>query len=237
MKKVFKLGLLVMASLALVVAGSTTNADAAGKVKVLSTKTVAKRAYHGKSGNIYSSAKLTHRKYQLKKYKYTTWYAYKQSVIKQSGKKRTYVYIKSGKKAGWIYKKSLKAGKAPVNKQARLLTTYTKFNQIARKADKNIRTDLAVNTLDYETMGESILTAYQSIDTYNMSVNNLNRDRTALLEFNNLFKNRFNINTQHNLAVMANDLKKRTITNDNLENTLQQMDSMASVLDSAIGAL
>lgn len=226
-----------MASLALVVAGSTTNADAAGKVKVLSTKTVAKRAYHGKSGNIYSSAKLTHRKYQLKKYKYTTWYAYQQSIIKQSGKKRTYVYIKSGKKAGWIYKKSLKAGKAPVNKQARLLTTYTKFNQIARKADSEIRTELAVDSVDYGIMGGSIRGAFQGLSGYGKTVNDINRDRTALLGFYNLFKNRFKGNTRYNLDIMANDIKKRTLTKNNLDDAVQQMYSMTEVLEDAIDTL
>lgn len=113
MKKFVKVSLLGLVGVAMVVPTMTTPADAAGKVKVLSTKKVAKQAYHGTKGNLYSSAKLTHRKYQLKKYQYTTWYSYKKSVIKQNGKKRTYYYVKAGKKAGWIYSKSLQAGKAP----------------------------------------------------------------------------------------------------------------------------
>ena len=60
---------------------------------------MAKKAYHGKKGYIYSSAKLTHKKYNMKKYKHTTWYRFKKANIKKTGKKRaSLTYINAGKK-------------------------------------------------------------------------------------------------------------------------------------------
>lgn len=84
----------------LIVPSLTTTADATSKkVKVISTTHVAKKAYHGKKGYIYSSAKLTHKKYNMKKYKHTTWYRFKKANIKKTGKKRaSLTYINAGKK-------------------------------------------------------------------------------------------------------------------------------------------
>jgi len=127
MKKLFKASLIAALSFVLVAPSLTTPASAKSKVKIISTSKVAHKTYHGKKGNIYSSAKLTHRKYKMSKYRYTTWTATKKAVIKNHGKKATLAYIKSGNKAGWIYKSNLRAGKAPFNKQKRLNNTYMAY--------------------------------------------------------------------------------------------------------------
>lgn len=59
MNKMIKAGALAALSLVLVVPSFTTAASAKSKVKVISTSKVTHKKYHGHSGNIYSSAKLT----------------------------------------------------------------------------------------------------------------------------------------------------------------------------------
>ncbi|RRK10308.1 hypothetical protein D1831_08295 [Lactiplantibacillus garii] len=229
MKRIVKVLVTAVAGLALIASATTTTAQAASKVKVLSTTKIAKRAVHATSGNVYSSAKLTHRKYQMKHYKNTTWYTYKQSVIKKKGKTRTYVYIKSGKKKGWIYNKSLKNGKA-VNKKARLLTTYVKYNKIARTAGKAIRYNLNVSEASYYGMGNNIYFQYNFPVPDEDKVSEYKADRKALLKFYDLFKNRFKGNTRKNLDRMATDLRKQTIKKATMDQTAAQMENLASTL-------
>lgn len=235
MKRILKLALLAVAGVALIVPTTTTTADAASRVKVLSTSKVAKKAYHSQAGNVYTNRGLKHRKYQMKKYKYTTWYTYKRSVLKVNGKKRAYVYIKSGKKAGWIASASLKKGKAPkspaAKRAARLFTTYRKYNQIARTAgDSQIRSRLNVTDLSYYQMGNAISFSYEVMYPDSMSVSEVNKDRQALLGFYNLFKGRFKGNTRRNLDIMAKDLKNLKLTSAKRENAVNQMGNLANTL-------
>lgn len=233
MKKVMTVLVTAVAGLAMVGTTGPMRAQASGKVRVLSTTKVAKRAVHATAGNVYGSAKLTHRKYQMKHYKQTTWYTYKQSVIKQHGKTRTYVYIKSGKKAGWIYNKSLKNGKA-LNKKARLLTTYVKYNKIARTANKAIRYDLNVTSANYWDMGNNMYWAFDSSSHAYDKLSMYSANRSALLKFYNLFKGRFKGNTRSNLDQMASDLRQQPISKATADQVQAEMEDLSSTLSDLV---
>jgi len=117
MKMLMKTGSLLLMGLALTGGSLLPTANAkTKKAKVLSTTKIAKAAYHGKHGNVYSSAKLTKVRYRMAKYKHTTWYGTKHALVKKNGKKVSLTYIKAGSKKGWIYSKYLNVGRVSVKK-------------------------------------------------------------------------------------------------------------------------
>lgn len=113
MKKQISRGLIGLVTLSLVGLTTMPSANAASRVRVLSTKKVTKRAYHATNGQMYRDLKLHHKNHLMKNYKYTTWYTYKHATLKIGKKHQSYVYVKAGKLAGWVASKSLKKGKAP----------------------------------------------------------------------------------------------------------------------------
>jgi len=110
----------LLLSVIMIINGRSITAKAMmNEATVVSTKKITKRTYHGKKGNIYSSAKLTNLRYKMKKHTHTTWTATKQAVVKRNGKQAVLSYIKAGSKKGWIYSKYLITGKAPTKKATR----------------------------------------------------------------------------------------------------------------------
>lgn len=236
MKKLFKASLIAALSFVLVAPSLTTPASAKSKVKVISTSKVAHKTYHGKKGNIYSSAKLTHRKYKMSKYRYTTWTATKKAVIKNHGKKATLAYIKSGKKAGWIYKKYLTAGKAPFNKQKRLNNTYTAYMKALMPVNGGDKAE--PYTRSYGDMATSIEDTWA--DGYygeNGNAKVVAKDRDALINVYNVFKNRFSGSQRASLDAMANSLDKLEPVTDNTDETASSMETFAEALSTAVNDL
>jgi len=233
MKKFVKASVLATLSLALVVPAATTSASAKSRVKVISTTSVASQAYHGKKGNIYTSAKLSKRHYVMKHYKYTTWYVTKQAVIKNNGKKGTLAYIKAGNKSGWIYKKYLTAGKAPVNKAKILANDSVSFNRAMMSASTQLQ-DGAVGPYDgYKDMGGRLQAGFE----YGDEVDEIKMDRTALLKVYNLFEGRFSKSQNADLAAMANQLENWQVTEDNWQLSVTKMETFGSTLGSLIQTL
>lgn len=233
MKKFVKASVLATLSLALVIPAATTPASAKRRVKVISTTSVAKQAYHGKKGNIYTSAKLSKRHYVMKHYKYTTWYVTKQAVIKNNGKKGTLAYIKSGKKSGWIYKKYLTVGKAPVNKAKMIANDSVSFSRAMMSASSWLQ-DYSTGTYDnYKDLGDRLTYG----DPYDYGAEGTKMDRTALLKVYNLFKGRFSKSQNADLAAMANKLEALQITGDNEDLARTSVINFGSTLGSLIQTL
>ncbi|MFD1456148.1 hypothetical protein ACFQ44_10770 [Levilactobacillus lanxiensis] len=236
MNKLMKTGLLAALSIVLVAPSLTTPASAKSKVKVLSTSKVAHKTYHGSMGNIYSSAKLTHRKYKMSKYRYTTWTATKKAVIKNHGKKGTLAYIKSGSKSGWIYKKYLRSGKAPFNKQKRLNDTYTAYLKALMPVN---RTDKYTPTeRSYDALASSIENSwgdngYNGEDEVKVAA----KDKDALINAYAVFKNRFSGSQRKNLDAMAKQLDNLEPITDNLDEVGSTMGTFAQALSTAVGDL
>ncbi|WP_367295197.1 hypothetical protein [Levilactobacillus yonginensis] len=232
MNKFMKTGLLAVLSIVLVAPSLTTPASAKSKVKVLSSKNVASKTYHGSTGNIYSSAKLTHRKYKMSKYRYTTWTATKKAVIKNHGKKGTLAYIKSENKSGWIYKKYLRTGKAPFNKQKRLKETYTAY----------LNTLMPVNGGDkstpyersYSEMASSIIYTWDGNYGEDGDVNVVRKDKDALLNVYGVFKNRFSGAQRSSLDAMAKKLDQQEPYTDNVDAIISSMDTFSKALSTAV---
>ncbi|MFC6290579.1 hypothetical protein [Levilactobacillus angrenensis] len=236
MKKLFKASLIAALSFVLVAPSLTTPASAKSKVKVISTSKVAHKTYHGKHGNIYSSAKLTHRKYKMSKYRYTTWTATKKAVIKNHGKKATLAYIKSGKKAGWIYKKYLTAGKAPFNKQKRLYNTYSAYMKALMQASAG--SQRTPNRDDgYEGMADSISDNFGNV-YYDYSDSDVQKDATkdknALVKIYGVFKNRFSGSRRSDMDAMAKELDNMQVTMDNLDQFSSNEETFAQTLSTAV---
>ncbi|MFC6207491.1 hypothetical protein [Levilactobacillus tongjiangensis] len=232
MNKLMKTGLLAVLSVVLVVPSLTTPASAKSKVKVLSSKNVASKTYHGSTGNIYSSAKLTHRKYKMSKYRYTTWTATKKAVIKNHGKKGTLAYIKAGKKSGWIYKKYLRSGKAPFNKQKRLKETYTAYlNALmpVNSGDKSIPTERS-----YGDMATSIMYTWAEYSGDFGNVNVVKKDKDALLDIYGVFKNRFSGAQRSSLDAMAKKLDQQEPYTDNVDAVSSSMKTFSQALSTAV---
>jgi len=92
----------------------TAQAKKASSAKPQSYKNTAKKTVHFQKGTLYSNARLTKAKANMKKYKHTTFYTSKQAkVVKSNHKKAVYLYVKSGKTKGWIWNGYAKKGKAP----------------------------------------------------------------------------------------------------------------------------
>ncbi|WP_125581438.1 hypothetical protein [Levilactobacillus cerevisiae] len=237
MNKMMKTGLLAALSLVLVVPSLTTPASAKSKVKVISTNNVASKVYHGSAGNIYSSAKLTHRKYKMSKYRYTTWTATKKAVIKKNGKKATLAYIKSGSKAGWIYKSNLRAGKAPFNKQKRLNDTYTAYLKAVMQASSDSQD--SPSTPSYEDLADSINSNWErnSFKDRAGDVKAAIKDKDALMSVYGVFKNRFSGSQRANLDAMAKKLDSLEPMTDNLDEVSSSMGTFAQALSTAVSRL
>ena len=233
MKKIVKASALAALSLALVVPAETTSASAKSRVKVISTTNVAKRAYHGKKGNIYTSAKLSKRHYVMKHYKYTTWYMTKKAVIKNKGKKGTLAYIKAGNKSGWIYKKYLTAGKAPVNKAKILENDSISFNRAMLSASSQLQDEATGSYDGYKDMGSRLTYGY----VYGNEVDEIKMDRTALLKVYKLFKGRFNKSQNADLAAMASQIKNLQVTEDNWQLARTKMATFGATLGNLIESL
>lgn len=238
MKKLFKASIITALSFVLVAPSLTTPASAKSKVKVISTSKVAHKTYHGKHGNIYSSAKLTHRKYKMSKYRYTTWTATKKAVIKNHGKKATLAYIKSGKKAGWIYKKYLTAGKAPFNKQKRLYSTYSAYMKALMQASANQQYYKPNRDDGYGSMADSISgnfvgNQYSDRDQRKDAI----KDKNALVKIYGVFKNRFSGSRRSDMDAMAKELDNMQVTADNLDQVASNMGTFAQTLSTAVGDL
>jgi len=78
--------------------------------KVIKTTKLHKTAYQTTGGYIYTSAKLTKKKYNAAKYLSTKFYATKSSKVKKrNGKSAIYYYVQSSNKRikGWIWKGNL----------------------------------------------------------------------------------------------------------------------------------
>lgn len=216
MTKTSKAVLLVSLGAVLAVGGATTANAASKKTKVLSTVNIAQINYHGKKGNIYSSAKLTKVRYRMDKYKYTTWHATKRATIKKNGKMASLTYVKAGVKKGWIYSKYLTKGKAPVNRAKQKVTQLendiSNFNRIAMASSSfDLRSG---DFVDYSDMGTEI----SLHSSYYYDNSNRIDDKTALLSFYSLFKGRFSSTQNTNLAAMATQLKNTSMA-DNDEGT------------------
>ncbi|MGX6427581.1 hypothetical protein [Levilactobacillus yonginensis] len=231
MVKWMKAGLVSVAGLVLVLPLFTSPAEASSKVKVLSTAKVAKQAYHGKKGNIYSSAKLTKRRYRMNHYKYTTWYAYKKATIKNNGKKAKLTYIKSGKKSGWIYSKYLTAGNAPINKQKRLEDIYVAYNKILMSASQQVQTNGSAFQATYYTISDAIYGGWNDDD---QSVAEVKQDKSALLKVYALFKGRFTKSQNASFSSMATRLKNQEVTKSTHDLVVTQMDTFSSSLANQI---
>jgi len=235
MRKFVKAGLMLVLGLTLVAPGMTTPANAASKVKVVSTSKIAKKAYHGKKGYIYSSAKLTKKKHNMKNYKYTTWYGTKKATIKRAGKKRaSLTYIKTGKKKGWIYSKYLTAGKAPINKNKKLKDDIASFNRAAMLGDSGFQYFVNFSAKNYEELGNSL--GYDGLGQYNGSTEELTMTRKALLGIYDIFKGRFSKIQNANLKAMANDLENFSISSDN-DLASEKLRSFAETLENLIQSL
>lgn len=238
MKKLFKASIITALSFVLVAPSLTTPASAKSKVKVISTSKVAHKTYHGKRGNIYSSAKLTHRKYKMSKYRYTTWTATKKAVIKNHGKKATLAYIKSGKKAGWIYKKYLTAGKAPFNKQKRLYNTYSAYMKALMQASAGQQDDKPNRDDGYGSMAESISYNYGEAQYYGSDAQkDATKDKNALVKIYGVFKNRFSGSQRSDMDAMAKELDNMQVTADNLDQVDSNMKTFAQTLSTAVSDL
>ncbi|WP_338208121.1 hypothetical protein [Lactiplantibacillus paraxiangfangensis] len=224
MKRFLKAGLMLVLGLALVAPSLTTTADASSKkVKVISTTQVAKKAYHGKKGYIYSSAKLTKKKYNMKKYKYTTWYRSKKAKIKKSGKKSSLTYITAGKKKGWIYSKYLIAGKAPINKKKIMKNDLIAYNRAMMSASSDFQNSAVVSDGDYDSMGHGLADyLYFSEDAA--------KDKVAVLKVYKIFKGRFSKSQNKNLAAMAEDLSDFHITKANRELGASKLETFGNTL-------
>ncbi|WP_143461296.1 hypothetical protein [Levilactobacillus enshiensis] len=234
MKKFVKASVLATLSLGLVVPAATTSASAKSRVKVISTTSVAKQAYHGKKGNIYTSAKLNKRHYVMKNYKYTTWYVTKQAVIKNNGKKGTLAYVKAGNKAGWIYKKYLTAGKAPVNKAKILANDSVSFNRAMMSASEQIQDSTSENYDSYKDMGSQLTYAFFE---YDGDVAEINLDRTAMLKVYNLFEGRFSKSQNADLAAMASQIENLQVTGDNQDLSATKVTTFGTTLGGLIQTL
>jgi len=236
MNKLMKTGLLAALSIVLVAPSLTTPASAKSKVKVLSTSKVAPKTYHGSMGNIYSSAKLTHRKYKMSKYRYTTWTATKKAVIKNHGKKGTLAYIKSGSKSGWIYKKYLRSGKAPFNKQKRLNDTYTAYLKALMPVNGDDKE--APSERSYDALAGSIADSWGNNGYYGEdAVKVAAKDKDALINAYAVFKNRFSGSQRKNLDAMAKQLDNLEPITDNLDEVASTMGTFAQALSTAVGDL
>ncbi|MFC6275262.1 hypothetical protein ACFQET_07010 [Levilactobacillus tangyuanensis] len=239
MNKTIKGAALVAMSFALVLPGMVTPASAkSSKVKVVSTKGVAKKAYHGSKGNLYSSAKLTHRKYQMKKYKYTTWTASKQATIKRNGKKATLTYIKSGKKAGWIYKKYLTAGKAPYNKPARLKKTYLAYNSIIEKGTSIIQNYGFANDRSYDAISNGLRWGFD-VSFHGDGAKAANIDKEVLVKAYKLFRGRMNKSERSSFDSMAKDITNYHVTDDidSLDGIEAKLETFSSSLSDFVADL
>jgi len=187
-------------------------------------------------GNIYSSAKLTHRKYKMSKYRYTTWTATKKAVIKNHGKKGTLAYIKSGSKSGWIYKKYLRSGKAPFNKQKRLNDTYTAYLAALMHASSD--SQAKPYSRSYDDIAGSIQSNWGE-NYYNGDdrVKNAKKDKDALMNVYGVFKGRFSGAQRKNLDAMAKQLDNLEPITDNLDEVASTMGTFAQALSTAVGDL
>jgi len=235
MNKMMKTGLLAALSLVLVVPSLTTPASAKSKVKVISTNNVASKMYHGSAGNIYSSAKLTHRKYKMSKYRYTTWTATKRAVIKKNGKKATLAYIKSGSKAGWIYKSNLRAGKAPFNKQKRLNNTYMAYLKALMPVNEHKKS--MPSERSYSGLAGSIQDSWGYNSYSDDEVKVATKDKDALISAYGVFKNHFSGSQRSSLDAMEKQLDSLEPITDNLDEVSSSMSTFSQALSTAVGDL
>lgn len=191
MKHVVKIGTMLVLGLALTVGSTATVADAATKkASVISTTKIAKAAYHGRRGNIYSSKKLTKVRYRMTKYKYTTWYATQRATVKKNGKKISLTYIKAGSKKGWISSQYLTSGKAPVNKAKIMANDMSSVRKICISGSSKLQSYINGSS-DYESLSRQINYYYEWGTNYgDLEFSDMKKDKDALLNIYDLFKNR-----------------------------------------------
>ncbi|MFC6181967.1 hypothetical protein [Lactiplantibacillus daowaiensis] len=239
MKKIFKASMMAVLGLALVTTSVATPADAASKkATVVSTTALAKTAYHGKKGYIYSSAKLTKKKYNMKNYKYTTWYGTKKATIKKSGKKASLTYITSGKKHGWIYSKYLTAGTAPINKQKRLENTIVAYNRAVMLGSSSTKYYATADLSDsYEDLGDCVIRGWEGDWAIGDTVSETSTAKTALLAAYNVFKGRFSSSQNANLAAMAKSIENTQVTANNIDDVQTALTSFSNTLGGVVKTL
>jgi len=168
----------------------------------------------------------------MKNYKYTTWYGTKKATIKKAGKKRaSLTYIKAGKKKGWIYSKYLTAGKAPINKNKLRQNDIVKYNRALMSASEWTQRDCQASLNDsYGDIGSKLGYDYPSPNYVSDSVNEVTKDKKALLNIYAIFKGRFTATQNTNLNAMANQLENEQVTEGNSDTVYTQMGNFASTL-------
>lgn len=233
MKKFVKTTLMLVAGVAMLVAGTPVIANAA-KTKVLSTRNIATTQVHGRLGNIYNSVKLSRVSHKMKNYRYTTWSASKKAVVKKNGKKAYVTYIKSGSKHGWIYSKYLTNGKAPFNKQKRLDNTYVAYNRAVMAASTSTQGYAKAYEKSYGNIANRMSYAW---DGYSDGWKATEQDRAALLQVYQIFKGRFSASQNANLAAMAKDLDKQSVSEDTYDDVNTKMETFAETLSELVAEL
>lgn len=233
MQKFVKAGLVAITGLTMTVAGAPVTANAA-KTKVLSTHKIAKKAVHGRNGNIYSGVKLSKVSHKLKNYKYTTFYATKKAVVKKHGKKAHVTYIKSGSKKGWVYSKYLVNGKAPFNKAKQMKKEISTANRYVMKGSSGFQ-DQVRGADNYHDLGNNIDNLqYDMSSELGRSAKDAQRDRTALLGIYDTFKGHFKGVEGDNLAKMAKQYENMTILEDDDDQVISTAETFCASLGDAI---
>ncbi|GEO69613.1 hypothetical protein [Levilactobacillus acidifarinae] len=238
-----------LASLGLTLSGvaspllvSTTASASTKKVRVLSVTKIAKAIYHGQKGNIYSSDKLTKKRYHMKSYPHTNWHATKQAIVKKHGKKVSLTYITAGKKKGWIYSKYLMAGKAPAAK----VTGNTKIKNNSSKTKNAVLNDISLvrkmimhgtpnlqdqingdtfsRLVDYPSLATNLFSFYgDSIGDYGSNdLQGAEKDRNVLMNIYDLLKNRLpgTATQKSSLDAMASDIRNSRLAEQNDKDAL-----------------
>lgn len=230
-----KASLVLGMSLALMVAGAPTTANAASKTKVISVTKVARQAYHGKKGNVYKTAKLSKVAYRLNKTKSTTWYVTKRAVVKKHGKKVQVKYVqnKAKTKKGWVYSSNLKAGKA------------NNFNNDSTAVGRYVSTGSVTlqNAYDssstYNNMGLDIgytweYSGYGAPD----KLKDIVKDQKALVKlYRSTFKNRFSKTQNKLLNATANELAAVKATEGNKDLIVSKMGTFSNMLGTQVSQL
>ncbi|MGP4117733.1 hypothetical protein ACS4N0_11295 [Levilactobacillus zymae] len=228
-----------LASLGLTLSGvvspllvSTTASASTKKVRVISVTKVTKAIYHGQKGNIYSSDKLTKKRYHMKSYPHTNWHATKQAIVKKHGRKVSLTYITAGKKKGWIYSKYLMAGKAPAakgtgnakvkNNSSKTKNTVLNDISLVRKMimhgtprlQYTINGDMFSRLVDYPSLATNLFSFYGDNGYDDDNFQEAEKDRNVLLDIYDLLKNRLpgTATQKSSLDAMASDIRNSRLT-------------------------
>lgn len=230
MQKTGKMIIAIGLGLVITLGLTTIPASAAAKTRVLSTTRITRTAYHGRQGNIYSSAKLTKVRYHLNKYQHTTWYATKRATVKKHGKKASLTYITAGAKKGWIYSKYLAIGKAPVNKAKIMANDISSVKRICLTASSRMQQEMSYAD-SYYGIGSGIANAASYYELW-LSVPEKQADRDALVNIYQLLKNRLPMTATQkvNMNVMAAAVENTSATDDGEDTSSQQYATLANSL-------